>query len=137
MKVNSEKFRVLFLFPNEPRVGVVPSNLAILAACLKKAGHDVKLFDCSMYQAINYTEKQDDIRENLGHVKKTNIDTYAPLLTSNIYDDFVNLVNSYNPNIIAISLIDSTIQVSYTFIDKIKNKKIPVVAGGVGALFSY
>jgi radical SAM superfamily enzyme YgiQ (UPF0313 family) len=137
MKTNSEIFRVLFLFPNEPRVGVVPSNLAILSACLKKAGHDVKLFDCSMYQSINYTEKQDDIREKLGHVKKTSIDECAPLITSNVYDDFVALVNSYDPDILAISLVDSTIQLAYTFIDKIKDKNIPVVVGGVGALFSY
>lgn len=137
MSLIDKKFRVLFLFPNESRVGVPPSNLAILSACLKKAGNDVKLFDCSMYQSINYNEKQDNIREKLGHVKKTNIDEFAPLKTSNVYDDFVNLVNSYNPDIIAISVVDSTIKISYTFLDKIKDKKIPVVVGGVGALFSY
>lgn len=132
-----KKFKVLFLFPNEPRVGVVPSNIAILAACLKKRNHDVKLFDCSMYQSINYDEKQDDIREKLGHVKRTNIDNYAPLKMTNVYDDFECLVNSYDPDLIAISLVDSTIRISYTFIDKIKDKKIPIVVGGIGALFSY
>jgi len=135
MKKPIEKFKVLFLFPNDPRVGVVPSNIAMLAACLKKAGYDIKLFDCSTYQSIN--EKQDDIREKLGHVKKTNIDEIAPLKTSNIYNDFIDLVNSYKPNLLAITLVDSTIQISYSFIEKIKDKKIPVVVGGVGALFSY
>lgn len=133
----NEKFRVLFLFPNEPRVGVVPSNLAILSTCLKKEGHDVKLFDCSMYPSINYNENQDFIREQLGHVKKTNIDNYAPLKTSDVYKDFIDLVDSYRPNLLAITLVDSTIKLSYTFIHKIKDRNIPVIVGGVGALFSY
>jgi radical SAM superfamily enzyme YgiQ (UPF0313 family) len=135
-----DKFKILFFFPNEPRVGVVPSNLAILSACLKSAGHDVKLFDSTLYQSIRYenkTETQDNIREKIGHTKKTEIDRYAPLKTTNIYNDFVNVINSYNPNIIAISLVDSTIQISYSFLELIKHKNIPVVVGGVGALYSY
>jgi len=133
----SDKFKVLFLFPNEPRVGVAPSNIAILSACLKKAGHDVKLFDCSMYRSILKDEAQDDIREQFGHVKKTDIDNYAPLKTTNIYNDFVDVVDTYKPNLIAVTLVDSTVQISYTFLNKIKDKNIPVIVGGVGALFSY
>lgn len=132
--------KVLLFFPNEPRVGVAPSNLAILAACLKKAGHDVRLFDSSLHQSIVYQNKdetQDTIREKIGHVKKTELDKFAPLKTTNVYKDFVNIVESYQPDLIAITLVDSTIKISYTFLDLIKEKKIPVIAGGVGAIFSY
>ena len=31
-----KKFKVLIFYPNEPMVGVAPSNLALLSACLKK-----------------------------------------------------------------------------------------------------
>ena len=133
------KFKILFLFPNETMVGVVPSNLAILSSYLKLSNFDVKLFDCTLYQSIRYdkNETQDNIREKLGHIKKTEIDKYAPLKTTNAYDDFMDTVNSYKPDIIAITLTDSTIQISYSFLEMIKHKNIPVVVGGVGVLFSY
>ena len=122
------KFKVLLFYPNEPMVGVTPSNLAYLSACLKRAGHDVKLFDSSLYKSIRYekrtdgeegyeltnqyykpekiakaagtqkslshlkAESQDELRERLGHVKKSPIDEYVTLRENNPYDDFADLV---------------------------------------------
>ena len=93
MKVR--KPRVLLLYPNEPMVGVTPSNLAILSAFLKNAGFDTKLFDCGLYKSIRYEseeesdETQDKLREKLGHVKKSPIDEYVHLKENDIYEDFV------------------------------------------------
>jgi len=64
----TEKFRVLLFYPNEPMVGVTPSNLAYLAACLQEwGGHEVKLFDCSLYKSIRYEPRPDG--EEGGHLK--------------------------------------------------------------------
>ena len=87
----ANKFKVLIFYPNEPMVGVTPSNLAYLSACLKEAGNDVKLFDCSLYESVRYEPRpdgeeglqsqkfrqektQDELRTNLGHTKKSSID---------------------------------------------------------------
>jgi len=129
-------FKVLLFYPNEPLLGIAPSNLAILSACLKRANFDVKLFDCTLYKPQN-KETQDQTRENLGQVKKTNIEDYIHCKTADIYEDFVNVVNEYKPNLIAATLIDSTIKFTLSFIEKIKDKKIPVVTGGVGSTFLY
>jgi radical SAM superfamily enzyme YgiQ (UPF0313 family) len=129
-------FRVLLFYPNEPLLGIAPSNLAILSACLKKAGFHVKLFDCTLYKPQNKVT-QDQTRENLGQVKKTNIEKYINCKTTDIYEDFIKTIDEYKPDLIAVTLIDSTISFSLSFLEKIKDRYIPVVAGGVGATFLY
>ena len=126
--------KVLFLYPNEYMVGPAPSNLAILSACLKNAGFDTKLFDCSLYKS---NDSEDDKRANLGQVKRSKIDDYIQPINTNIYDDFIKIVDEYNPDIIAVTMIDSTIRLALTFLEKIINRNIPIIAGGVGATFNY
>lgn len=129
-------FKVLLFYPNEPMVGIVPSNLAILSACLKRADFQVKLFDCTTYRSIT-GETQEDVRTKLGLVKKTDIDNYTHLKDTNIYDDFIKVVDEYKPNLIAFTVVDSTIKFSLSFVEKIKQKRIPIIFGGVGATFNY
>jgi len=171
--MKEEKFRVLLFYPNEPMVGVTPSNLALLSACLKRAGHDVKLFDCSLYKSIRYEprsdgeegyeltnqeykpeeinrassplrenkkpqeETQDELRERLGQVKKSPIDDYVKLKENSPYKDFADLVENWKPDLIGISVVDSTIEFSFNFLQQIRGKRPPVVMGGTGATFSY
>ena len=129
-------FRVLLFFPNETLVGVMPPTLALLAACLKQDGFDVKLFDCSNYKVKN-TLTNDQMREKLGHVKKTEIDQYIKLKDTDIHEDFVKIVEEWKPNLLAFNLIDSTIKYSYEFIKKVKHLNIPTIAGGIGSTFNY
>jgi radical SAM superfamily enzyme YgiQ (UPF0313 family) len=133
-------FKVLFFFPNEPLVGVTPSNLAILSAVLKKEGFQTKLFDCTSYASPREDqsdETQDEKRTKLGHSVPTEIDKYIKVKEENVYDAFVRTVEEYKPDIIGITLVDSTIQFSYNFLEKIKHLNIPVVTGGVGSTFNY
>jgi len=133
----SKKFKILFFYPNEPLVGVASSNLAILSSCLKQNGFDdIKLFDCSMYRSVS-NDTQDQIRAKLGHVKKTDIDHYVQLNENNIYDDFIKTIDEFKPDLIALSLVESTYYFSLSFLEKIQTKNIPVVAGGVGVTFLY
>lgn len=131
-----KKFRVLLFYPNIPLLGATPSNLAILSACLKKDGFDVKLFDCTIYRPKN-VETDDDIRTKLGQVKKSKIDDYFQPKETDIYEDFIKLVEDYQPDLIGFSLVDSTVTYSLSFIEKIKDKNIPIIIGGVAATFSY
>jgi len=131
-----KNFKILLFYPNSENAGLPPSNLAMLAAYLKKAGFEVKLFDTSLYKS-NYIE-MDDIRIKLGHVKKTNWEDYVNYLDKkNVYIDFEKLVEEYKPDLIGITLVDSTIRVALEFIKKIKHKNIPVVTGGVGTTFLF
>lgn len=151
---NSNKFKVLIFYPNEPMVGVTPSNLAYLSACLKEAGNDVELFDCSLYESVRYEPRpdgeeglqsqkfrqektQDELRTKLGHTKKSPIDDYIKLRETNVHEDFARVVDEYKPDLIAITVVDSTIEFSYDFIESIRGERPPIIMGGVGATFSY
>lgn len=89
-----KKFKVLLFYPNEPLLGIAPSNLAILSACLKRAEIDVKLFDCTLYKSPEKIT-QDETREKLGQVKKTHIEDFIHCKTTNVYEDFIKVVNEY------------------------------------------
>jgi anaerobic magnesium-protoporphyrin IX monomethyl ester cyclase len=131
-----KNFRILLFWPNLPLLGAAPSHLVILSACLKQAGFNVKLFDCTIYKSKNEVTDT-EIREKLGHVPKSNMDDYFTAKEVDIYEDFVRVVEEYKPNIIGFSVIDSTIRFSYDFIKKIKDKNIPIIMGGVGTTFNY
>jgi len=130
------KFKVLLIFPNDYLLGVPPSNIAALAAYLKRDGFDVKLFDTTIYRIKKQTAEW-DIKVKLGHVLKTNINDYIHPLETDIYEDFVKLVDEYKPDLIGINVIDSTIRYALSFIEKIKNKNIPVIVGGIGSTYHY
>ena len=129
-----KNFKILLFYPNEPLNGVAPTHLAILSACLKQDGFDVKLFDTTLYK---FTESIDDIREKLGHTKKSPIDEYFITKKEDMYEDFIKTVEDYKPNLIGFSVLDGTITFSFSFIEKIKEKNIPIIMGGIGATFNY
>jgi len=58
-------FKILLVYPNEPMMGVVSQNLPILAACVKQAGFDVKLFDCTFYPKIKIAETNEVMHKQL------------------------------------------------------------------------
>ena len=128
--------KVLLFYPSTPLFGIAPSNLAILSACLKQAGHQVKLFDCTNYKPKN-EDTFDQMRAKLGQVKSSNIADYYPGKDVEIHDDFVNMVEEYQPDLIGVSVLDMTISFTLEFLKRIDHLAIPVIAGGVGATFSY
>lgn len=130
-----KNFKVLFVYPNKPMLGVIPNNLAILSACLKKAGFKTKLFDASIYKTNSKT--QDEIRADLNQVKKTNINDFIKYKNKDIFKDFVNTVKKYQPNLIAITLVDDTLELGFSLLEKIKDLNIPKIAGGIAVTFGY
>jgi radical SAM superfamily enzyme YgiQ (UPF0313 family) len=133
----TKNFRVLFLYPSEALSGVASSNLAILAACLKNDGFkDIKLFDCFMYK-FSDCETQDQVREKLGQVKKTDLDRFVKLHEGNVYDDFVKTVDEFKPNLIAVTVVDATMALVFSFLKKVKDRNIPVVVGGTASTFLH
>jgi len=128
-------FKVLLVYPNRTLLGVIPSSMALLAGCLKRNKFQVKLFDASLYRSEEIT--QDDLRAKLNQVRKTNIDKYVKYKEGNIYRDFVDLVNKYKPNLIAVTLVDDTIALGMSLLEKIKNYPILKIVGGVAVTFNY
>ena len=134
-----KKLKIFFLYPNLHMSTLVPNGIAILSAVLKRAGFkNIELFDPTFYESHEITRAQRegksryDAREKMGQIrpfsfKERNIN----LKTTNMFQDFVTKINTYKPDIIFASILEDTFPIFVKFMEQIKDKKIPCLAGGV------
>ena len=109
---------------------LVPNGIAILVAWLKRDGFkNIDLFDTTFYESDSISKDQD--RVEVGQVQPFNYaDRGVKLKTTNMYEDFVKKVYEFQPDIIMASILEDTYKIFIKFMEKIKNKKIPCLAGG-------
>lgn len=118
-------------------VSTLPNNIALLSACLKQDGHEVKLFDATLYYTAQ--KSNDEIRVERMQVRPFDIKKQGiNLKKENIYDNFSKLVDDYSPDLVAVSVVDDTVKMGLELINaaKCKKKGIPVIFGGVHAYFN-
>lgn len=131
--------KILFVYPNSAGYTRIPAGIAILMTCLKKAGHLVRLFDTSFFKL---KEKSDDqIRENLGQVKKTDLSKYGVVFQTRtkeeISEELRELVNSFSPDLCAFSANEELMQHACDLARDIKRySSAPVIFGGIGVTTS-
>jgi len=134
-KEKMKRLKVLLVYPNLMLVSLLPNNIALLAACLKKQGHDVKLFDTTLYRTTDKTN--DEMRVERMQVRKFNIeDAGLEIEEQDVYDDFARVVREFNPDLIGVSVVDDTAEMGLNLIKQADCKNIPVVFGGVYATFN-
>lgn len=128
-------FKVLLVYPNLQMVALLPSNIALLSACLKKAGIEARLFDTTLYRT---TEKSvDDIRVEHMQLRPFNLkEKGVDYKDSDVFEDFEKTVRDYKPDIIGVSATDDTFDLAMELISKIRHLGTHVVVGGVYPTFS-
>ena len=126
-----KKLRILFLYPNLNMSTLVPNAISILTSVLKVAGfNNIELFDTTFYESDGLSKDEDRVK--VGQVQPFNFDERGvQLKTSDMYKDFENKVNEFNPDIIFASIVEDTFPIFINFMERIKNKKIKCLAGGV------
>ena len=136
MGISPEKdFRVLFIYPNTMMATLVPIHISLLSSCLKEKGFRVDLFDTTYYETeeISFEQKKVDLlqikpfdwsRKGVGF-KKTDM-----------YQDLAKKVADYRPDLIGITIVEDTYNLSLSLLKSIKEFDIPVIAGGVFVTFS-
>jgi radical SAM superfamily enzyme YgiQ (UPF0313 family) len=111
---------------------LIPPNLAIISACLRKAGIDVSLFDTTFYRTRDITG--DEKRVETLQVKETDFSEYGIFYKeTDMVEDFKEKVNEYQPNLIGLSAVSPTYKDGIRLLQSIKDKKIPTIIGGVHA----
>ena len=112
-KRKPEDFRILMLYPNIQMSGVLPQSIGIFTALFKQEGYQVDLFDCTFYQDINFANlgtAADDARDknrSRPEYDKSEFDKKKqPKL--GIKQDFINKVQSFKPDLILVSVLEST-----------------------------
>lgn len=138
MAENDNKgLKVLLIHANSSMDTLIPPNLATLSAILKRSGNQVKLFDTTFYNTRGFTG--DDARVRTLQVKKTNFaDLGIYFNTTDMTQDFINLVEDYKPDLVGLSAVELTFNMGMKLINAIKEIKpyIKVAVGGAHALTS-
>jgi radical SAM superfamily enzyme YgiQ (UPF0313 family) len=131
------RFKILLAYPNLQMMGLIPSNIALLAACLKKAGIEVRVFDTTYYRITEKSTEQ--IRVEHMQVRPFNLkDKGIDYKTTDLFDDFKMVVDGYRPDIIGISCTDDTYKLGLELISKVnaRERGIHVIMGGIYPTFS-
>ena len=129
--MKNKNLRILFLYPNLNMSTLVPNAISILTAVLKQANfNNIDLFDTTFYKSEELSKDEDRVK--VGQVQPFNFDERnIKLKTTDMYKDFTDKVNKFNPDIIFASIVEDTFPIFINFMELIKNKKILCLAGGV------
>ena len=131
----NKNFKVLFIYPNTMMATLVPIHISLLSSCLKQEGFQVDLFDTTYYKTeeTSFEEKKVEILQ----IKNFSLDERGiTFKETDIYDDLVNKVEDYKPDLIAITIVEDTYDLALSLLEAIEHFNIPVIAGGVFVTFS-
>jgi len=127
--------RVLLINCNTMLDTLVTAGIGILSACIKDAGHDVRLFDTTFYRTADVTG--DQARAAALQVKETDFaDLGIEPNEEDVIDDFVKTVETYRPHLIGLSSIEVTHPLGIRLLDAVRGSGTPTVVGGPYATFA-
>ena len=130
------------IYSNQFAIGNKPIGIASLAAILKKAGHQFKLFDCTKYSVRRPNEAYIDSNlsgeKSLSFMHPRNNErmpirekvTYGRLIGKVIAD-----IDRYKRDMIGLTALTDDYPLGLRIMDKVKKNfsKIPTICGGVHA----
>ncbi len=127
--MTTPNFKVLFLYPNLEMTSMVPQAIAVLSAVLRDCDIETDVFDTTFYATGLGDHNVDNVKVFLS--KPYNFaDKGIKNKTTDVYTDFKDKVNSFVPDLIAISLVEDTFRCGERLLKSIREYGIPVVAGG-------
>jgi anaerobic magnesium-protoporphyrin IX monomethyl ester cyclase len=132
--------RFLMLYPNQFALGNKPIGIASLAAMVKKAGHEFKLFDCTQF-SIRTEDKSDwnQIGSKTLQFKNPANSERLPKRQSITFNELIEkalqAVEDFQPDIIGLSALTDDYPLGLGLMRKIKESfpYIPSIAGGIHA----
>jgi len=128
------------IYSNQFAVGNKPIGIASLAAIMKQAGHQFKLFDCTQY-SVN---QEGDSDWNLAGIKKLafmapdneeRLPIREKITYTQLIDKIITNVDAYKPDLIGLTALSDDYPLGLRIMEKVKKafSKIPTICGGVHA----
>jgi len=133
--IEKKDFKVLFIYPNTMMATLVPIGISLLSSCLKSNGFQVDLFDTTYYKTeeINFELKKVELLQ----LKPFNFEERGvTFINTDMYIDLNNKIESFKPDLIAITIVEDTYDLACSLLDSIRKSDIPIIAGGVFVTFS-
>jgi len=128
-------FRVLFIYPNLQMSALIPYSIGILTAVLKNEGFITDVFDATRYK--NNTNDPNIDKVKTGMVKPFDYSERGIVLQEfDMFEALKEKVENFQPNLIAITSVESTYSMAIDLLKSIGKYNIPCIFGGVFATFA-
>ena len=129
--------RILLFYPNFYGMNTLPPAIGLFTAILRQAGHEVRLFDTTVYEglfgSIDTDKKKSD---NLNARPFDDALLKKSARTSNAEDDLRAVVADYCPGLIAMSVTEDMYPLGVSLLKSLGQSRPKVVAGGVFPTFA-
>ena len=139
-----EDFRILMLYPNLHMSALMPQVIGVFTELFKREGFTLDLFDCTYYRDIDAINLGKNTNEE--KVKHRNVHSYdnkewfekGGKPKWGIKEDFQKKVESFKPDLILVSVLESTYFLAIELLKAIpeKNRNYKTLFGGVFATFA-
>ena len=137
-------FRVLMFYPNLHMSALMPQSIGIFTALLKREGYTLDLFDCTYYEDID--ELTLGKNTNQEKVENRNVHKYdnkewhekGVKPKNGIVEDFKKKVLEFSPDLILVSVLESTYFLAIDLLKSIPENKrnYKTLFGGVFATYA-
>ena len=123
--------KILFIRPNQIAGRSIPIGISVLQACLKKAGHQVRIFDTT-FLAENVNEQNQNV-ESLGFFKPTDMSRFTREKGRGIEEELIKTLKDFKPDLAAFSVLtnDLALAMRLTKIVKDVDNRITILFGGI------
>ena len=133
-------FKVLLIYPNQRGMNMLLPDVGLLSSILKEDGNDVELFDTTYYEKLDESDSaeidSDNIKTEKLMARPYKMPNEITLKTTNVFDDFKEKVESFGPDLLAISCTEDMFELGISLLRKVREYKIPTIIGGVFATFA-
>ena len=136
-----ERIKVLLIYPNYRGMNMLPPAIGLLSACLLQSGHEVELFDTTYYASVD--EDDGELKDSDGKksdqlmARPFEMPVELTLKTTNVLDDFAELVDNFDPDILALSCTEDMWHLGLRLLRHQRpRKRILTIAGGVFPTFA-
>jgi len=130
-----KNFKVLFVYPNLRGMNMLPPAIAIFSKILKDDGFEVALFDTTYYKIGNDFDSDKEKEKHLA-VRPFNMAEKVTLKVTDPFDDLDQLVNSFQPDLVAMSATEDIFPLGLRLIKHIDKYDILTIVGGVFPTFA-
>src|SRR3990172_5331545 len=130
--------KVLLFYPNFYGMNMLPPAIGLFTSILRQNGHDVALFDTTVYDDISIesgTSVNFDKKKSESLSARPFDDTLLKegVKKSDPAEDLVNLINNFKPDLIAMSCTEDMYPLGVGILKRLGNNRPKVVLGGVFA----
>ena len=133
-------FKVLLIYPNQRGMNMLPPAIGLLSSILKEDGNDVELFDTTYYERLDESEgseiDSDHIKTEKLMARPYEMPNEVTLITTNVFNDFKKKVESFRPDLLAVSCTEDMFELSIELLKTVNTYNIPTIIGGVFATFA-